>query len=195
MIAQGSYLKSYSWQNVLAILRKRVNMSDIQLAAVDCIITVRNPANDREKKGAIVLVPQEIYRTAYNDVPPFWSYIKTYLDYLINDIRIGIRRIYHSFLYIIFLQNIKAYKVAVYQAIIKELGNWPKNVAYILVPSMPHGLLHGARIAARLIREYKYRKTVIKGVVTSKWAAKMIKYFSDPFDLKLLEKAIFVEPL
>jgi len=145
---------------------------------------------DRKTLGAIVLYPQELNRVAYYNAPPYWKKAKQYLEDLTNDLTVAIKRLFPKYEKIIILLNIKAYKKAMYKALKETYKKYWKQdqVAFILIPSSPAWLKHGAIIVSKLIKDF------VAGIITTKKTKEGILKMGSDFDKKLLQHARIIDP-
>jgi len=190
-IALGDYMKSASWQNMFKVFKKQgVDFDKVQFSAVDCIVTVFDPAKDRHEKGAIVLYPQELYRVAYYDSPPYYTIVRRYLDDLIEDLVVAIKRLFPKYKKIIICLNVLGYKKAMYEALKRTYGKYwkPDQVAFVLIPCSPAWLNHGALLVAKLTKNF------VPGIVTSEKAKEGILKMGTEFDKELLQYARVIDP-
>jgi len=166
----GNYFASASWRNVVRIIKKYVfDLGNIDFAAVDSIITIEDPAKDREELGAIVLANEEMQRVRGKNIRPKWeffaknNYKKLYEH--TKYVEIGLRRVLNKYDYIVIFLNVRAYKLATMNALLR-IGNGkiPSNVLYIECLESPGWLLHCAHIAGSFIRDYLKRKTKVTGI-------------------------------
>jgi len=145
---EGDYLKSKAWQNAKKLF------PNYKLAAVDSIITIKDPKGDRETLGAIVLYPEEMYRVRGFDEYPSWDKFKRLNFKLLWEhtkyVEIGLRRISYRAERMIIILNVRAYKLAVYLAIRRIYNAIPNNVLFIDVPERPWGLQKGINLAKRI---------------------------------------------
>jgi len=144
----GDYLKSRAWQ------RAKKLFPDYKLAAVDSIITIKDPKGDKETLGAIVLYPEEMHRVRRFDEYPSWDRFKKNNFELLwkhaKYVEIGLRRISKEVERMIVILNVRAYKLATYLAIKRIYNAIPNHILFIDVPERPWGLEKGLKIAKKI---------------------------------------------
>ncbi|MHA1616219.1 MAG: hypothetical protein ACTSX9_02815 [Candidatus Njordarchaeales archaeon] len=170
----GNYFESKSWEIILRIYsREKIDLSRIQFAAVDSIITFKDPNNDKERLGAVVLAtPEEMIRVKGHDIKPSWiEFVRNNFENLYKHayyVKIGLKRIlskYH-FEWIIVILNVRAYRLATYKALIEiGEGKLPRNAFFFDCPDSPAWLIHCAKASAKLLKNIWTKEHFPGGVI------------------------------
>ena len=159
---KGNYFAGRSWEVIRNIYKRaRIDLKKVLFAAVDSIITFRDPANDKETLGAIVLgTPIEMRRVANHDLHPAWEFFEknNFENLRIHAyyVEIGLRRVFRNYKikYLIAILNVRAYRLATYKALINiGDGDLPPNTFFFDCPDSPAWLFHCAKESIKLLRK------------------------------------------
>ena len=157
---EGDYFPHGGWKQTLLSLRKySVPKELVDLAAVDSIITVEDPAKDREAKGAIV-TEYEMERVKGFDIKPEWHLFEknnySLLHEHTNFCQIGLRRLIPRYQLILIVLNVRGYKYATVRALrnLSKRNSIPSNVIVIDCGESPSFLNNGISEAIKIIVDF-----------------------------------------
>jgi len=124
----GNYFTQFFWNKIDNLLKKEDIRSEVDIAAVDCIITFKK----KDNMGALVS-EYEMDRVKGYDVHPHEMFSgkhrKENLNLLIDDIKVGLKRLHKKYDKIIVFVNVIPYRLATRKAI-NDLGLMKKTIFF-----------------------------------------------------------------
>ncbi len=185
---EGNYFPYGAWKQALASLRKHhVEKQDVDFAAVDSIITVLDPARDRDAKGAIVH-ESEMHRVRGCDVKPTWNRFEGNNHALLHEharyCKIGLQRFLPGYNLVVVALSVRAYKYAGARALIDTGGgNLPPNVIFIDAGESPSYQNNAINIASLFINDYLIKRENAGFFITPRALSEPNRFLARPANL------------